>query len=413
MNTSRILFGFLALSALPVLAQPEIKPVNGLPYPLISPAEVMRLADIKPIKLHLRDVTLKTALEEVQKQTVITLDFRFGGNQFLEKKLSIDIETNSLNEATDAIFEEADVKAVVQKMGRGNRLIVMTGTGQPKKETPLSGIFPFQIRLDGLDSSVNRNIELRNPPIRRETTALSAHISLETSPQIPLVLSPRIEVTSAVDNLGSSLVNNDRMPFFEGNIDYAMPIQLRTPQKGAKEITKLEGKITYAIATKKETWEAPDILNAKDVGHDFQAGENKVHFSVVSARKTNNAIQLEVNVTALNGTTPVMGGFNFDRNQVGHPLMQFNQLSSAIRLVDAKGQTLESGGFGGRGGNNQLTGQVTYNLPRVWLAPEAAGQVGVMPEQLTLTEPVKLIVESPSEIVQTQVPFSFSHIPLP
>ncbi|RYX85856.1 hypothetical protein EON83_03625 [bacterium] len=400
-----VLLSALFASALPALAQPEEKPINGLPYPVIAPEEAARLIALKTIKLHFRDVTVKEALDEVMNQTGQTIDTQFGGDAILAKKLSLDIETQSFREATNAIFEEAGVDGYLQKFGQNNRWLVSQGKNPDQNlDAPLSGQAPFQLRLLGLNSTLSKSVRLGKTVSRSQDTTLNTNLKIEADPQIPLVGAPRIEITRAEDDKGRSLLDRGMMPFFDGDPNFQPPLVLRGPATDTRVLSHLEGKVTYILATKQEKWEVPDVLQANGVSHNFQIGNNQVNIAVKNAQKTLDSVQLEITATA---ATPI--GARFGRTQ--HPLMQFNQLSSSIVLLDANGKVLGGGGYNGSGGGNQLTLQLRYFLPRTVVTPGAGG--AIIPAPAALAEPLKLVINAPSDIVQTQVPFSFSDVPLP
>ncbi|RYX85857.1 hypothetical protein EON83_03630 [bacterium] len=401
MNISRFLLSALLVGVLPVAAQTDPQPTKGLPYPIVSSEEVVRLANLKTIQLHLRDVTLKDALEQLAKQTGINIETRYSPAGELSKKLSLDIETESFETATDAIFEEAGVKASLQDFGVGRSLGIQWGENMQRgQDAPVSGTKLFPIKLISLSTSQSRTMRMAKPPALSQYSNLHATLLPIVDVRLP-ILSTGTEFSRVEDDQGRLLPLMADPPFFSDSFNSARMLGLGTPASDARSINHLEGKFTYILIAKRETWELPDVLNAKDAGHDFQAGAVKVHLSVLSARKTDDGIELNISVKEL---TPTKGIFDGQR----HPLMQFKQLATSMRVVDANGQVLMNGGFSGGGGGSELNGRVRYSVPQ----PFPPNPDPVVPPT-TFKEPLKLIINSPSELVQIQVPFSFENVPLP
>ena len=105
----QLLFAALLIGAAPVGAQPDpnLKPNNGLLFPLVAPEKVEDLVPLEPISLHLREVSLGAALRELQVQSGVELDLNVEADrQKLAKTLSVDIQTRSFNEAFAAVADE-------------------------------------------------------------------------------------------------------------------------------------------------------------------------------------------------------------------------------------------------------------------------------------------------------------------
>ncbi|BCM93129.1 hypothetical protein IAD21_05017 [Abditibacteriota bacterium] len=415
MKTSRILMGVLVLSALPALAQPELKPINGLPYPLVSPEEAVRLVQPeKPIAIHLHDVTLQDALQELEKQSGITLDTAWGPNadKFLARKLSVDIETRSFNEAFRAVMEEADAKARLRRFRAGNILNVMFDEEVVAEDTPVSGKVPFEVRIQNIALSSSRSVTPGKTARRNQSSNFYVTLSTESDPRIPLVGGGRPRITRAEDERGQSLLLDERQPPFNLDFDPGRSsqtnIRLRTPETGRQKLAHLDGVIVYVLPTKYEKWEMNDVLVAKDASHNFQSGGQTIQAVIHSARQTGNGVQLDIEVN-----TGLPNGIMNDARSVQ---MSVNQLLSSIHLKDGAGRELTSSGYSSGSDNGKLSAQANFVL-----APQIGRPFIMEGDKLVrrpvdvpkLAGPIALNLNVPVEFVQTEVPFSFSDLPLP
>ncbi len=406
MNISRFVTGALLMCALPVLAQPvlaqpDIKPDGGPKFPKVSPEDAAKLGlTAQPIKLHLRDVTLRDALGELQKQSSVSFDISWGGGDNLDKKLSLDIETRSFNAAFAAVLDEADVKARLQRWGGNFTWNVQFGAPE-ENDAPQAGAPPFQLRATNLTSNFNRYVTPGKTKAvnRGQSETLSVTLALTLDPQLPLTSTPRIRLSRAEDEAGRSLLlppdpnraNSEYGNGFSQQID----VFLSAPEKGSHTLAHLEGVATYVLVDKREHWEIADLLKTPNATHTFESGGQNVTASVVGAEKKGATLQLEFQLRAPQGA---------DLNEGKNPLFSFEQISSSLHLRDAKGRTLSSGGYSGSGESNGYTLQLRFPL-------SAPGQAGA--GATSLVEPLSLVFDAPTEFVQTQVPFSFSDLPLP
>ncbi len=407
--------GALLLCALPTLAQPELKPVNGLPYPLVSPEEAGKLALIdRPIILHLRDVTLADALDELAKQSGVSLDTSWGGNpEILGKKLSLDLETRSFNEAFKAILDEADVKATLRQLGGRGAWNVAFNQLDEQSNTLQSGVGPFQLRLLSLNSNFSKSVTptSKGETRRSQNNNLSINFGIMPDPQVAVIGASRIRLTRAEDEKGRSLRDEtpDRFPIgFNTGVQEQVNVQLRSSANGSQKLAHLEGVAVFVLPTKREKWELNDVLSAKDVSHDFQSAGQKLTLTIQRAQKTGDFVSLDMKLSSSG-----IGNGGDARS----PVFSFDQLASAVSLVDAKGQKLISRGLSGTGSGTELTVQARFSMARQ-MRPPLVMQDGKMvpappPAAPVLAEPLKLVFDVPTEFVQTEVPFSFADVPLP
>lgn len=411
MNISRLIAGALLTCALPALAQPELKPVNDLPFPLVTPDEAQKLVMPETtIKLHLHDVTLGEALAELEKQSGVALD-TWAGAMDVDKKLSLDLETRSFNEAFKAILDEADVKATLGQFGGRDVWQVMFNQHDEQSDSPQSGVGVFQLRLLNLSSNSSKSVTPTKTGTakRSQNNGLNVIFGMVSVPQATILDAPRVRITRAEDEKGRSfgIENPNHYQIgFGGGMNGPVSVALRPSTSGSQKLAHLEGVAVYVLPTKRHHWEVDDVTNAKDASHDFLFAGQKMMFSIQNAHQSGNTINLDLRLSS-----PHKGdnGRNLS--------FSYALLSSSVHVLDAKGQQLAMSSSGGSRNDNQLTMQAGFSAPGR-RTPPVAMQNGKMvtlptPETPILTGPFKLSFDIPTEFVQTQVPFSFSDVPLP
>ncbi|RYX85855.1 hypothetical protein EON83_03620 [bacterium] len=412
MNISRFLLGALVVSALPVLAQPELRPTNGLPFPLISVEEAIRIVrSEKPIVLHLRDVSLQDAFIELEKQSGISLDRDLGATRYLGKKLSVDIETRSFEQAFQAVVEKAGIGAKLQRLRGGNALsVVFSAEAIPDDGTPRSGKAPFEVRVANINSSTAKSIIPGKNPLRNESSSLTLALAFETEPQIYLATTPRLRLTRAEDEEGRSLLLDQRQPSTNFNWDAGRATQtsvrLRTIEGGSKKLTHLEGVTVYVLPTRYEKWQVADVLTAKDATHDFQ----DLRLDLNAARQLGNRLQLDLEVT------PPVGTGVMNNGRPNQTSFSTSQLLSFIKIKDATGQELIQSGYDSNENNGKIKVQMNFVVNPRTTRPVVIENGQPVRRPLTptkITAPLSLSLNAPVDFVQTEVPFSFSDLPLP
>ena len=398
----------IAVCAVPVRAQPDVpfKPINGLPFALVTPEQAEKLADLKPIKLDLNDVTLRAALEELGKQSGVEFDFaRDAPAETLDKTLSIHLETRSFDQAFAEIIGEAGAQASLRPNDDNRSWIVAWGQTDTSKESLQSQTGLFAVRLMRLGTTLSKTLTLASAEgdRRDEQNYLAVFVNLSSDKRLPLVGVPRTFAKRADDEAGRSLIapredplrNYSAYSFYNGNSAYERmrgSMLLRAPEKDAKTLAHLEGIVVYALVSKTETWEVPDLLSQPEWKHSFKSGDQNFAMTIKPTLKAEKNLTLAIEVSA---NLPLVEG------QVGPPLLASTEVIKAMKIVDANGLTLRSNGYGG-GGGQKLTMTTTF-----YPSNRNYG------EDKTLALPLKFVFDAPVEIVQTQVPFSFESVPLP
>ena len=419
---TRFLLAALVLSAAPLWAQPDptIEPPNGLPFPLISPAQAEKLALVKPIKMRLDNVTVAWALEVLQQQSGIELDMEninYSKNT-LAKKLSIDIETPSFNRAFDEIMDEAGLKANLQRYD-SNRPYRVNFNGRYNNEegegAPVSSAGLFGVKLSRLNTTLSKTVDLRifGSPQRSERNNLSAYILVQPDPRLPVVGAPRPRLTRAEDEQGRSLLvpedkdnkrnnrRNDVYSFYSTGQQQAT-LTLLPPAPDAKKFSHLEGVVVYTLVTKKETWEVPDLLSAPQWTRQFKSGDQTYDMTVKATPakgKPENRVALTVEISS---------NQRFKSDEIPPPMLAASPVMAALRIRDAKGNELRNNsGYGSAraGTDGKLTVNATFYPSNAYYQNNE--------DTKTLALPLKMTFEAPLEAAQTEAPFSFENVPLP
>ena len=410
--------GALLVCAVAAGAQPPdpiIAPKNGLPFPLVSPAQAEKLTLTKPIKLQLDNVTVAWALEVLQGQSGVELDLeniQYSKNT-LAKKLSIDIETPSFNRAFDEIMNQAGIKATLRRDDFNRPYRVNFNTRYNNDETEnsiLSSQGLFGVRLSRLNSTLSKTVDLRifKSPQRTQRNSLSASITFAPDPRLPIIGNSRPRLTRAEDDQGRSLLPSadEARRGGEGFNAYSFysrggaqtNLTLSPPAPDARKISHLEGVVVHSLVTKTETWEVPDLLGAPEWTRQFKSGDETFDVTIKPALakgKPENRVTLAVEVISNKRIEP---------NEISPPMMAANPLMAAIKIRDAKGLELRNNGSSsGTGNNGKLTFSATY-YPQSDYYDE---------NSKTLAMPLKLIFEAPLEVAQTEAPFAFTDVLLP
>lgn len=385
-----------------VWQQPEVKPQNKWPFPFVSPEEAARLGE-RPIALHLRDMALSKALDELQHQSGVTFEVgtTLTRQEDLAKTLSLDLETRSFSAAFTAILDEAEVKAYLSPpfMDRDGKWLLISEGRQPGDNPPQSVVGPFSAKAVKVHSLVMKDIALGTPPEATQNAELSVEMSFGAAPLLPVDSVSRVRFTRADDETGHSLLTvaePDLMAVGGLTPGTSSPLRLRA-QLSSHKLTHLDGVVTWLLIVKRDKWQANDVLNAKNLAHEFQSDGQTFRIEIKRATRTEEGIQINVELRPVNakGNRP-------------SPVLSYARVRSSLRLLDATGHELSQGGGGGSPRGNSIGVETNFYLPQV--APRAQGEAA---PQASPDGPFTLVFDVPTEFVQTQVPFSFSDLPLP
>lgn len=410
---TQILFAAALACALPVCAQPN--PPNGLPFPVVSPAQAEKMMFARPIKIDLDNVTLSAALAELQKQSSVGFNIpRDTSKEILEKPVSIHLETPSVYRAFAEIVDEAGVKAsLVRSNGYDSSQLWSVNFGETDTDDEAlqaeTGL--FRTRLMTLNSTLSKTAIPGKTPetARSQQNNLTVSLALLPDPRLPMLGVPRAVVKRAQDDKGRSLLptKNEGQDdwrysahsFYSNNYGRnAATLRLLPPEADATSLANLDGNVVYALVAKTEAWEIPDLLAQPEWKRTFKSGDQQFDITLKPTFKEEKNLSVAIEVVS-----------NFPRveNRIGHPLMSWEPVRTAIEVTDADGTILRTSGGGGGTQSQKMTTQVNFTPAN--REYDEDGNLKSKP----LTGPFKLRFEVPIDIVQTEVPFAFENVPLP
>ena len=424
----------------PALAQPDTnvarftpapKLINDLPYPLVTPEEAIKRIEGKPIVLKLRDVTLVQALQELQKQSGAKIDTGWNANSAeMKKKLSLDLETTSFNRALHEILDEAGVKARLQQFSTSLwRLEV--GSSDSNRNARQSGLDPLSIRLIKVNNTLSKTVDLSEPDQLKSSDDNALTLFFDTPPDPLLELAPpRLRITRAEDEQGRALtmdkVEGRQRSMAPGLNPYLsrqpLTMRLSRPAADARKLAHLEGVAIYVVPSAREFWEVPDALNAKDVEHEFISNDQTFRAVLQSVTQKGDGVEVKFEITA----APEADLVRLGDPRIPHPLLSLRDVPSAMSLEDANGNILRPSSSNinesRTDGITLVTAQfrqyivptrVIYGDGTVVRANDGAVMRFKITAKNSLAPPFKFIFDAPKDFVQTEVPFSFTDVPIP
>ena len=404
------LVGALLALTLPVLAQPDatereelmVKLPNGLSFPLVSP-EAAQKAVAHPFALHLRDVTLFEALQELQKQSGVELDQLYGGMSSLEKRLSLDVETTSFSRALEAILDEAGVKASLRPWGTGHAWSVGWGDAAEYSNAPQSSVGAFGVRLDGVELITHKKTTFeKKAPASEQSQSLSLNLEIVPAPELKIVGVPRFRLTRVSDQAGHSLLSGPQgsSPFRFEKWRGPQSVYLKMAD-GARTLTRIEGVAIVVVPTREESLEIPNATEATGIERRFGRGDDAVTLTIEAVKRTVDFVSLRLKIV------PIV------QDKAGHthnPLLWAEFVAASLKLKSADGRVLSALNYQTEPGDQDLTVWIGFR-PDFVLQP--GQQWPIRAEPAYPTGPLTLILNAPTAFVQTEIPFSFSEIPLP
>ena len=401
---SALLAGGVAASAQPTeTAEPIAERATIFDAPVVSILEAQKLALPDDIQIHLRDVTLRAALQELEKQSGLPFDLSNLPPEKLDAKISIDIDTPSVTRALEAIADEAGTKLALTHGHAYDQWHVQENTG---KATPrfapdfVEGM--FAVRLLKADVSLFKQLDLdAETPARTQNDNLNLTLELTPDPGWPIGGLPVVRATRADDDKGRSLLDAARAPekmdesgFQDVWAKKTATLQLAPPAPDARKIAHLEGEALYFVATKRARWELPDLLADKAPTYDFNIGETPVKTVISDAVIEDETVRFRVQLTLPQNT---------NWQQFGGNLYSVYGVLNWMTVTDASGTRLIANGGGGSWGGNQFSSDASFALPPSW------GQQ----EKPKLKLPIKFVFAPPTDWVQAQTKFKFDDVPLP
>ncbi len=399
---SQFLLGALLAVAVAASAQPAKNApmlVNNLPFPLVSPQKAQQMSQ-KKISLHLRNATLLEALQSLQKQSGVRFDSgELVARNVFARKLSLDLETSSFSRAFDAILKAAKTEGNLKRTETGGNLAWNLQFGHFAAPTDMiqSGVGAFQIQLLGITQMATKTVLAGKNRAFTRAQDQSTTLMLDVAPDAGLrtVGSPHIRLTRVVDDTGRSLLTGQKdAPFRFGlGRDRSQSVRLKSPANGAKKLARVEGVAVFVVASKTERWELPNILAAKEASHTFGSGAGKTVVTLHGAQRVERNVKLDISLV----TSAQENIFS-----VRAPLASSEVFLSALAVKRDDGQTVNSLGYSASGVNHGLNVSASF-----YLGSEAPPFTAASDAALTL------VLDAPTEMVQTEVPFAFKDVPLP
>ena len=397
--TNLLLVPGLLLCAMPVGAQTLANSAKASAFPLATPEEAAILAGIGPMKLDFDGVTLRAALQELQRQSGVALDLsRETPAKTLDALLSLQLETRSFDRAFAAIMDSAGVRANLRRYDTNQPWSVVWGESDESKNALQSQTELFAARLTQLSSMLSKTVTLKGSEDARRSQNSGLNLSIALRPDLrwPLIDRPKTRLTRAQDEAGRSLlIANDanvQVSSYSSNADgwhrSFATLRLKAPEADTTKLAHLEGATVYTLVSATETWRVPDLPSQKEWKRSFGSGDQKFYFTLRPTLQSETRLALKLEV---NSTLPATSA------TIDHPMLADGALLRTLRVVGANGVTLSNDGYD-RVGN---AGNMTLNTEFYDRQKQA------------LALPLQLIFDAPIEWVQTEVPFSFTDVPLP
>ena len=423
------------------LAQTEAKSVET-GVPIVSAAQAQKLVLGRDISIHLRDTTLRRALDELEKQSDLALDTSELRPETLDSALSIDVDTPSFARAFGDIADEAGLRLSAQHTntlepwkvrldaGQSSPEIVQIGARPAKSLAPASEQGLFMTRLQGLSVTLFKAVTLTGEtPAHAQNDRLEVALQMVPDPRLPLVGLPRLRATRAQDEQGRSLLPAPGAPvpdpYDSGFQDIwsnsNQTLRLAPPQSDAKTLAHLEGTATYLLPTKRELWTVPDCLNADKPSRQFQSAGQTVTATLVSAALNGNTVQATLKLQWPGARDDAL-------QRQFYPLYT---VASWMHLEDADGIIWRARPGGGSSGGDYVNTTTSFystgkrapagpNDPNAApatapaaTAPAATAPAAAIDASKAPKLPVKFVFSMPTQWAQAEVPFSYQDVPLP
>ena len=398
-----------AFCAAPSRAQitPRVGFATQLPFRAVSPAQAEAFAVAAPIRLSLSGVTLQAALDELQKQSGVALDY--GRNVpagTLEKLVSINIETPSFDRAFAKILDEAGVKASLIERERSGARSVNWSAGEVATQAIQSETGLFRVRLKGLNTVLSKTASFNEAgePKRSQSNGTDVSLLLKSDARFDFIGAPQVRFTRAQDDKGRSLLvpPNDEpkrqlyYSFYGDRYQREQTnLRLLPAAADATVLAHLEGDVTYVLIAKTEAWELPDLMAQKEWKRAFKSGDESFEMSVQPMLTEREGLSLRVQIESRRALA---------NGEVPHPMLMGSRVAAALRVEDANGLVLLA-----NASNSYPTQKLDFTTNLRPLSQRSRTEA--LPEKPAL--PLKFVFEAPLDVVQTQVPFSFENVPLP
>lgn len=208
------------------------------------------------------------------------------------------------------------------------------------------------------------------------------------------------QLDEAIDDKGLSLRRDEASTLLsaEANpIRFSLPLQ---PQAGmGRTLPRLKSMLGFVAVTRREVWEVPNVLQARDVVKTITRDGVEERFFVDGVRKEGEDYHVQITVSRPRSETRRIVQLGNKHNFVIIETNHYDQ----VRLVDAQNRDWPRYTYRIQTQGDRQTSIISTTVI-FRKRPAGDGEVGT---------PVKLIVSVPTQWREVRVPFEFKDLPLP
>jgi hypothetical protein len=350
-----------------------------------------RLVGPSFVTLHLKDATPRQAFEELARQSFTRFkplpDELWA--QAGQQRVTLDVDHQPFWVAMRELSKKTGVELVCENGQTQLSLVGVTRMGS--RHGTVAGAF----LIIPMQASLNRTVDFENDdPVVEEDFSLQ--LSAFPEPKLKVIRqNPGFKVLEAVDDKGNSLIPDEPGP--NGVIDdlegvmpgsgdgsFMLSTPLKRPKKIGTKLARFRASVGFKLQIESRMIEIKDLKTIKDLSYNV----NGTRVVLNDFKKDNDQYQLRIT-------------FPMDPNNPIQMTELQNNIGQRLRLLDAKGEPMESHGLaGGDGEGNQL--QFTMNFSRS------------MQEDGKLSgEPVRLEWEIPTKSRDIEVIFELKDLKIP
>lgn len=356
---------------------------------LVRKMEYDRLVTPKRVTLHLKDRPYREAIDAVAKQTGYRIDFTANRG---DTRFTFDMENIPFWQAIDTIGNAAGLN-IYPESDDGTIRVYEQDAHNP--HVTYAG--PFRFMATNINSS--RNIQLaginRRAGVRPQNESISLNFSIQSEPKTPILGTTFVELTSAVDDTGASLVpqtNDENRHMYSryygggSNHGYSVYANLNLARggKGDGLAKSIKGKVGVLLLAGTR----PEITILNPVGlKEKKVVGRTVEITVESVTENQEQYSLSVTVKQLSG------------NDGQQDYSWISNVWQKFELHDDKGQKLRN-----HGANNINNSPNVVQISGTFGREERQGKKPGKPVKLVYNEWITAVSE---------VPFEFKDIPLP
>lgn len=451
----------LTLAAAPVVAQwragaPSPSGVPSAPsraplLPLSVGDWVAASGGLAPLSLRMHNVTLDQIAREVERQT--GLDVAVPEIQMQPSGT----EGGGGGALEEPVFSvEAGGKPFWQALREWNRGPQPVKLGPDWESRPRwriepgapeanEGILiqagPFEMAARHASMFRSRTLGTTGTPTPQR--ALTIQGTMRTDPRIvPSIHAMLLEISEAVDDRGRAIAVRERSQNLHtlgaGDIG-TLIFSLDMPQPDARTVARLKGTLRLAVAVKSEKWEVA-LKDAPKASKTFASngGTTTIHFDGITpgAASATGAATATASLRVVRRDGPGTRTFRAPArgpmqgpDQDGEVLELVQVLMRGLRIVNAKGERVDSGGGAWHAsGVPDAQGQAAYAITIPLSSPRAPAPIAPVPgatpmsgpivsapivSDPTASVPARLVAQVPLEWREVQIPFEFKDLPLP